>query len=173
MHYWRMLRNILRRERGRFRSPQNSKAGTEVSVSDQGAGIDDMEQALISTSFTGARTNATGCRAQEWDSAIARAIIEAHGGRIGVTSQLHRLGVLFLSAKKPNQVMAGIKPCTFVAVYLIGAHSFERPVQILCKRQWCGGDLPQNPRPVRSPWLRERRGYPPKRALDVPGTMRC
>jgi len=60
-----------------------------VSVADQGAGIDDQEQSMIFDKFYRGqeryRVQGTGM-----GLAIAKAIVEAHGGQIGVTSQLGR-----------------------------------------------------------------------------------
>jgi two-component system, OmpR family, sensor histidine kinase KdpD len=60
----------------------------EVSVSDQGTGIDDMEQTLIFDKFYRGKNQRYRVQGTGMGLAIARAIIEAHGGKIGVTSQL-------------------------------------------------------------------------------------
>ena len=60
----------------------------EVSVADQGAGIDDMEQGLIFDKFYRGKNQRYRVQGTGMGLAIARAIVEAHGGKIGVTSQL-------------------------------------------------------------------------------------
>jgi len=65
------------------------KSGSlEVSVADQGAGIDDMEQALIFDKFYRGKNQRYRVQGTGMGLAIVKAIVEAHGGRIGVTSQL-------------------------------------------------------------------------------------
>jgi two-component system sensor histidine kinase KdpD len=58
-----------------------------VNVTDRGAGIDDFEQSLIFEKFYRGRGQRS-VQGTGMGLAIARAIIEAHGGTIGVTSQL-------------------------------------------------------------------------------------
>lgn len=60
----------------------------EVSVADQGAGIDDLEQVLIFDKFYRGKNQRYRVQGTGMGLAIARAIVEAHGGKIGVTSQL-------------------------------------------------------------------------------------
>ncbi len=60
----------------------------ELSVADQGAGIDDMEQGLIFDKFYRGKNQRYRVQGTGMGLAIARAIVEAHGGKIGVTSQL-------------------------------------------------------------------------------------
>lgn len=59
-----------------------------VSVADRGPGIDDFEQALIFDKFYRGRGQRTRIQGTGMGLAIAKAIVEAHGGSIGVTSQL-------------------------------------------------------------------------------------
>jgi two-component system, OmpR family, sensor histidine kinase KdpD len=63
-------------------------ANIEISVADQGAGIDDMEQVLIFDKFYRGKNQRYRVQGTGMGLAIARAIVEAHGGKIGVTSQL-------------------------------------------------------------------------------------
>ena len=59
-----------------------------VSVSDQGPGIDDFEQTLIFDKFYRGRDQRYKVQGTGMGLSIAKAIIEAHEGTIGVTSQL-------------------------------------------------------------------------------------
>ena len=59
-----------------------------ISVADQGTGIDDMEQGLIFDKFYRGKNQRYRVQGTGMGLAIARAIVEAHGGKIGVTSQL-------------------------------------------------------------------------------------
>ena len=63
-------------------------ANLEVSVADQGAGIEDMEQVLIFDKFYRGKNQRYRVQGTGMGLAIARAIVEAHGGKIGVTSQM-------------------------------------------------------------------------------------
>jgi two-component system, OmpR family, sensor histidine kinase KdpD len=63
-------------------------ANLEISVADQGAGIDDMEQVLIFDKFYRGKNQRSRVQGTGMGLAIARAIVEAHGGKIGVTSQM-------------------------------------------------------------------------------------
>jgi two-component system sensor histidine kinase KdpD len=60
----------------------------ELSVADQGAGIDDMEQALIFDKFYRGKDQRYRVQGTGMGLAIVKAIVEAHGGKIGVTSQI-------------------------------------------------------------------------------------
>ncbi len=59
-----------------------------VSVADHGPGIDDFEQSLIFDKFYRGKDQRYSVQGTGMGLAIAKAIIEAHGGAISVTSQL-------------------------------------------------------------------------------------
>jgi two-component system, OmpR family, sensor histidine kinase KdpD len=59
-----------------------------ISVADRGPGIDDMEQSLIFEKFYRGRDQRYRVQGTGMGLAIAKAIVEAHGGTIGVTSQI-------------------------------------------------------------------------------------
>jgi len=58
-----------------------------ISVADRGPGIDDFEQSLIFEKFYRGRDQRLQVQGTGMGLAIAKAIVEAHGGEIGVTSQ--------------------------------------------------------------------------------------
>jgi two-component system sensor histidine kinase KdpD len=68
-----------------------------ISVSDQGVGIEDMEQTLIFDKFYRGKNQRYRVQGTGMGLAIARAIVEAHGGKIGVTSQPGRGSVFYFS----------------------------------------------------------------------------
>ena len=68
-----------------------------TSVADHGPGIDDFEQALIFDKFYRGHDQRLQVQGTGMGLAIAKAIVEAHGGTIGVTSQLGRGSVFFFS----------------------------------------------------------------------------
>ncbi len=68
-----------------------------VSVADHGPGIDDFEQALIFDKFYRGQNQRVRVQGTGMGLAIAKAIIEAHGGKIGVTSQLGNGSVFYFS----------------------------------------------------------------------------
>jgi two-component system, OmpR family, sensor histidine kinase KdpD len=61
-----------------------------TSVTDHGPGIDDFEQSLIFDKFYRGRDQRYSVQGTGMGLAIAKAIVEAHGGAVGVTSQLGR-----------------------------------------------------------------------------------
>ena len=73
-----------------------------LSIADQGAGIDPSEQALIFERFYRGRSQALGTSGTGMGLAISRAIIDAHGGSIGVTSQPGRGSVFTLTMPKAD-----------------------------------------------------------------------
>jgi len=58
------------------------------SIADRGPGIDDMEQSLIFEKFYRGKDQRYRVQGTGMGLAIAKAIVEAHGGTLGVTSQL-------------------------------------------------------------------------------------
>jgi two-component system, OmpR family, sensor histidine kinase KdpD len=68
-----------------------------VSVSDRGPGIDDFEQSLIFEKFYRGRNQRMQVQGTGMGLAIAKAIVEAHGGQIGVTSQLGHGSVFYFT----------------------------------------------------------------------------
>ena len=68
-----------------------------ISVADHGPGIDDTEQQMIFEKFYRGRDQRMLIQGTGMGLAIAKAIVELHGGAIGVTSQLGR-GSLFYFA---------------------------------------------------------------------------
>jgi two-component system sensor histidine kinase KdpD len=67
---------------------QKEDTSLELSVADQGAGIDDMEQTLIFDKFYRGKNQRYRVQGTGMGLAIVKAIVEAHGGKITVTSQL-------------------------------------------------------------------------------------
>ena len=68
-----------------------------TSVSDRGGGIDDFEQAQIFDKFYRGRNQRMTVQGTGMGLAIAKAIIEAHHGTIGVTSQLGHGSVFYFT----------------------------------------------------------------------------
>jgi len=68
-----------------------------TSVADHGLGIDEVEQQMIFEKFYRGRDQRMIIQGTGMGLAIAKAIIELHGGRIGVTSQLGRGSVFYFS----------------------------------------------------------------------------
>ncbi len=68
-----------------------------TSVADRGPGIDDFEQSLIFEKFYRGRNQRLQIQGTGMGLAIAKAVVEAHGGSIGVTSQLGHGSVFYFS----------------------------------------------------------------------------
>ncbi|HEX6501886.1 MAG TPA: ATP-binding protein [Terriglobales bacterium] len=68
-----------------------------TSVADHGAGIDDAEQEMIFEKFYRGRDQRMIIQGTGMGLAIAKAIVELHGGKIGVVSQLGRGSVFHFS----------------------------------------------------------------------------
>jgi two-component system sensor histidine kinase KdpD len=74
---------------------QNNRVIT--SVADHGPGIDDAEQTMIFEQFYRGRNQRISVQGTGMGLSIARAIVELHGGTMGVTSQLGRGSVFYFS----------------------------------------------------------------------------
>jgi two-component system sensor histidine kinase KdpD len=68
-----------------------------TSVADHGPGIDEMEQAMIFEKFYRGRNQRMIIHGTGMGLPIAKAIVELHGGKIGVTSQLGRGSLFYFS----------------------------------------------------------------------------
>jgi two-component system, OmpR family, sensor histidine kinase KdpD len=75
--------------------PSNREVVT--SVADHGPGIDAMEQEMIFEKFYRGRNQRMTIQGTGMGLAIARAIVELHGGKIGVTSQVGRGSLFYFS----------------------------------------------------------------------------
>jgi two-component system sensor histidine kinase KdpD len=71
-------------------STERSDSFLTISVADQGIGIDALEQSLIFDKFYRGLTHRYQVHGTGMGLAIVKAIVEAHGGKITVTSQLNR-----------------------------------------------------------------------------------
>jgi two-component system, OmpR family, sensor histidine kinase KdpD len=68
-----------------------------TSVADHGPGIDDYEQEMIFEKFYRGRNQRMTIQGTGMGLAIARAIVELHGGKISVTSQVGRGSLFYFS----------------------------------------------------------------------------
>jgi two-component system, OmpR family, sensor histidine kinase KdpD len=83
---------------GKYSPPQTAirvtsevcSADLVTSVADHGPGIDDIEQSMIFEKFYRGRSQRVSIQGTGMGLAIAKAIIELHGGTISVTSQMGR-----------------------------------------------------------------------------------
>ncbi len=81
-----------------IRITAEAKNGTLMtSVADRGPGIDDFEQSLVFEKFYRGRNQRVQVHGTGMGLAICKAIVEAHGGHIGVTSQLGHGSVFYFS----------------------------------------------------------------------------
>jgi two-component system sensor histidine kinase KdpD len=78
-------------------SAEVSDGSLVTSVADQGPGIEDMEVGLIFDKFYRGKDQRFQVQGTGMGLPIAKAIVEAHGGSIGVTSQLGHGSVFYFS----------------------------------------------------------------------------
>lgn len=78
----------------------------DISVADQGPGIDDLEQSLIFEKFYRGRDQRYRVQGTGMGLAIAKAIVEAHGGTIGVTSQVGSGSVFHFTVPMGEQAIS-------------------------------------------------------------------
>lgn len=69
-------------------SAEHTESEIVVSVADRGPGIDELDQSLIFDKFYRGRDNRYSVQGTGMGLAIAKAVVEAHGGSIRVTSQV-------------------------------------------------------------------------------------
>ncbi len=68
-----------------------------TSVADHGPGIDEIEQEMIFEKFYRGRNQRTTIQGTGMGLSIVRAIVELHGGKVGVTSQVGRGSLFYFS----------------------------------------------------------------------------
>jgi two-component system sensor histidine kinase KdpD len=68
-----------------------------VSVADRGSGVDDIEQTMIFEKFYRGRNQRVSIQGTGMGLAIVKAIVELHGGTVGVTSQVGRGSVFYFT----------------------------------------------------------------------------
>jgi len=68
-----------------------------ISIADRGPGIDDFEQSLVFEKFYRGRNQRVQVHGTGMGLAICKAIVEGHGGRLGLTSQLGRGSVFYFT----------------------------------------------------------------------------
>jgi len=73
-----------------------------ISVADHGPGIDDLDQSMVFEKFYRGRAQRVSVQGTGMGLAIAKAIVEMHGGTIGVTSQAGHGSVFYISLPIPT-----------------------------------------------------------------------
>jgi two-component system sensor histidine kinase KdpD len=76
---------------------KNSDQMLTINIADRGPGIDDFEQSLVFEKFYRGRNQRVQVHGTGMGLAICKAIVEAHGGQLGVTSQLGHGSVFYFS----------------------------------------------------------------------------
>jgi two-component system sensor histidine kinase KdpD len=78
-------------------SAERQNGSVITSIADHGPGIDDVERIMIFEKFYRGRNHRISVQGTGMGLSIARAIVELHGGTIGLTSQLGRGSVFHFS----------------------------------------------------------------------------
>jgi two-component system, OmpR family, sensor histidine kinase KdpD len=76
---------------------KNDEQALTISIADRGPGIDDFEQSLVFEKFYRGRNQRVQVHGTGMGLAICKAIVGAHGGHLGVTSQLGHGSVFYFS----------------------------------------------------------------------------
>jgi len=76
---------------------ENKDQALTINIADRGPGIDDFEQSLVFEKFYRGRNQRVQVHGTGMGLAICKAIVEAHGGKLGVTSQLGHGSVFYFS----------------------------------------------------------------------------
>jgi two-component system, OmpR family, sensor histidine kinase KdpD len=76
---------------------RNTDQVLNISIADRGPGIDDFEQSLVFEKFYRGRNQRVQVHGTGMGLAICKAIVAAHGGHLGVTSQLGHGSVFYFS----------------------------------------------------------------------------
>lgn len=83
---------------GEARDSVTNKPGMlTISIADRGPGIDDFEQSLVFEKFYRGRNQRVQVHGTGMGLAICKSIVEAHGGRLGLTSQLGHGSVFYFT----------------------------------------------------------------------------
>jgi two-component system, OmpR family, sensor histidine kinase KdpD len=100
--------------------------GSEVvtSVADHGPGVDDMEQQMIFEKFYRGRDQRMMIQGTGMGLAIAKAIVELHGGKIGVTSQLGRGSLFYFSLLFSASGLTRV-PCALLQAFQAESFTFK------------------------------------------------
>ena len=83
-----------------IRITAEAKSGEQmltINIADRGPGIDDFEQSLVFEKFYRGRNQRVQVHGTGMGLAICKAIVEAHGGHLGLTSQLGHGSVFYFS----------------------------------------------------------------------------
>ena len=87
-------------------SASESQGKIMVSIADRGPGIDEFEQGLIFEKFYRGKNNRYSVQGTGMGLAIAKAVVEAHGGELSVVSQLGQGSVFSFTLPVASQNLA-------------------------------------------------------------------
>lgn len=87
-----------------------SEGKVMVSVADRGPGIDEFEQGLVFEKFYRGKDNRYAVQGTGMGLAIAKAVVEAHGGELSVVSQLGQGSVFSFTLPVPSRSPTSARP---------------------------------------------------------------